>query len=366
MSKDRQAAFYILKNIEQDGAYSNLAINAYILKNAVDNPAFVRELVYGVLRNQFLLDYNINRFAKKIKTNDRIILRIGFYQLCCMNSVSDYAAVNETVALSKGNGGFINAVLRNFIRDGKRLLSDSISVKYSCHESIIGLFTKAYGAEKAEEILAHSLVTPALTERKNKNGTIVIQGKSSQYAVEMLAPVSGETLIDVCAAPGGKSFYAAELMNNIGCIYAFDLYDHRVKLIEKEASRLGIDIIKTAVHDSTVPMPGLYGTADAVICDVPCSGLGTIAKKPEIKLKGLSPELPGLYKTQAEILKTASSYLKIGGRLLYSTCTINPQENEKQIESFLGSHDYTKLFEEQIFPHDDYDGFYIAILKRIN
>ncbi len=366
MSKDRKAAYQILKEIEQEGAYSNLAVSAFLSKNEVDSPAFIRELVYGVLRQQILIDYNIDLYAKKIKTSDRIILRMGIYQLCFMNSVSDYAAVNESVELSKGNGKFINAVLRNFIRDGKELRSDSLSVKYSCHESIVGLLNKAYGEQQTEEILKHSLVTPKLSERVNKSGLISIQGKSSQLAVETLAPKPGETVIDVCAAPGGKSLYAADLMNNEGEIYAFDLYEHRVALIKKEADRLGVSIIKAEVHDSTALIERLKGKADAVICDAPCSGLGTIAKKPEIKLKGLSPDLPELYKTQAKILEVASGYLKENGRLLYSTCTINPRENEKQIDAFMERHkdDFELVSSKQIFPHDEYDGFYIALIKR--
>ncbi len=363
---DRQIAYQALLDVQREQAYSNLALNVLISENPECNGPFIRELVYGVLRNQMLLDYNIDRYAQKIKVADRVILRMGFYQLCYMNSVSDYAAVNETVNLARGNKHFINAILRNFIRDGKELQYDSISTKYSCHESIVGLFTKAYGEAKTIEILAHSLETPKLTERTNKNGLVSIQGKSSQKSVETLAPKPGESIIDVCAAPGGKSFYAADLMDNQGQILAFDLYEHRVKLIEKEAERLCISIIKTAVKDATVFDSSLEKTADAIICDVPCSGFGTIAKKPEIKLKGVSNELPKLYDIQAQILDTSSRYLKNGGRLLYSTCTLNPKENIKQIEAFLEKHgdEYSLISEEQIFPHDEFDGFYISIIKR--
>ena len=365
---DRQIAYMVLMDVEREQAYSNLALNCFISENPNCNAPFIRELVYGVLRNQFLLDYNIDRYAKKLKTADKVILRIGFYQLCYMNSVSDYAAVNETVNLSRGNKSFINAVLRNFVRDGKELQSDSISTKYSCHESIVGLFTKAYGKEKTEEILAHSLVTPVLTERVNKNGLVSIQGKSSQKAVETLNPQPGDKLIDMCAAPGGKSFYAADFMDNQGEILAFDLYEHRIGLINKEAERLGISIIKTSEKDATVYDLELEEYADKVICDVPCSGFGTIAKKPEIKLKGVNSDLPILYEVQSRILENASKYLKKGGKLLYSTCTLNPKENDKQVAAFLEKHgsEFELLSEEQIFPHDDFDGFYIAILKRID
>ena len=363
---DRQIAYQALLDVQREQAYSNLALNSLISENPDCNGPFIRELVYGVLRNQLLFDYNIDRYTKKVKVADRVILRMGFYQLCYMNSVSDYAAVNETVNLARGNKHFINAVLRNFIRDGKELQSDSISTKYSCHESIVGLLSKAYGEEKTIQILAHSLVTPKLTERINKNGLVSIQGKSSQKAVEALDPKSGEHIIDMCAAPGGKSFYAADLMNNQGEILAFDLYEHRLKLIDQEAERLGISIIKTSVKDGTIFDPDLENTADGIICDVPCSGFGTIAKKPEIKLKGVNSKMPELYQIQAQILENASRYLKPGGRLLYSTCTLNPKENDKQVKSFLEKHkdEYSLEQEEQIFPHDEFDGFYISIIKR--
>lgn len=366
-SNDRHIAYLVLCDVEQNRAYSNLALNCFIAENPDCNAAFIRELVYGVLRNQFLLDYNINRFASKLKLSDRILLRMGFYQLCFMNSVTDYAAVNETVNLAKYNKKFINAVLRNFVRDGKKLEYDSISTKYSCHESIVGLFTKAYGEEQTEKILQHSLRTPNLTTRINKNGLVSIQGKSSQKAVETLNPQPGDTVIDLCAAPGGKSFYAADLMNNQGQILAFDLYDHRVELIKKEQERLGLSIIKAEQKDASVLDEDLLNKADKIICDVPCSGFGTIAKKPEIKLKGISPEMPALYNLQAKILSNASKYLKTGGTMLYSTCTINPRENEIQVKKFISDNpEYELLVSEQIFPHDDYDGFYISIIKRNN
>ncbi len=362
---DRQIAYQVLLDVQREQAYSNLALNCFISENPECNPPFIRELVYGVLRNQLLLDYNIDRYVKKCKLSDRILLRLGFYQLCFMNSVSDYAAVNETVNLARGSKSFINAVLRNFIRDGKELKYDSLSTQYSCHESIVGLFTKAYGEEKTVEILRHSLQTPVLTSRVNKSGLISIQGKSSQKAVEVLNPKPGEKLIDMCAAPGGKSLYAADLMENQGEIVAFDLYEHRVKLIDNEANRLGFNIIKTAVKDSTVFDESLIETADAIICDVPCSGFGTIAKKPEIKLKGISSQLPDLYDIQYKILENAGKYVKRGGRILYSTCTLNPKENNEQVLNFVNNNNgYSLVFEEQIFPHDEFDGFYISIIKR--
>lgn len=375
MDKDRRAVFLILKDIEKNEAYSNLAVKKFLAGNKVDNPPFIREMVYGIIRNRMLLDYNIGLFLtddRRLKPADKILLRMGFYQLARMDSVRHYAAINETVELAKrfapGREKFINAVLRSFLREGHTLTSETISVKYSCHESIVRHFEKRYGRERMLAILENAMVPPPVSERTNLNGSISIQGLSSQTAVKKLDPKPGERLLDLCAAPGGKSIYAAQLMNNTGEIVACDLYEHRVELMNKEAQRTGSTIISTRVLDATKHIDEFDDSFDAVICDVPCSGLGTIAKKPEIKLKdldALDEQLHLLYITQREILDNAASYVKKGGRILYSTCTLNPDENELQTARFLGSHaGFEKLFAKTIYPKAEYDGFYIAVLKR--
>ena len=375
MDKDRRAVFLILKDIEKNGAYSKLAVKKFLDENETVNPPFIREMVYGIIRNRILLDYNIGRYLsgnRRLKPADRILLRMGFYQIADMNSVSDYAAVSETVELAKkfapGREAFINAVLRNFLRDGHILESDSLSVKYSCHESIIRHFEKYYGKEKTVKILENAMKAPPVSERVNLNGSVSIQGLSSRAAVEKLAPKPGEKILDLCAAPGGKAIYAAQLMKNTGEITACDIHEHRVKLIEKEAERTGSTIIKTRLLDAGVHRPEFDGAFDAVICDVPCSGLGTIAKKPEIKLKdmdAMDEQLRQLYGIQAAILNNAAQYVKPGGRILYSTCTLNPGENELQVESFEKQHgNFEMQYSGTIFPEGEYDGFYIAILKR--
>ncbi|MBR5926299.1 MAG: methyltransferase domain-containing protein, partial [Firmicutes bacterium] len=206
------------------------------------------------------------------------------------------------------------------------------------------------------------------SERTNLNGTVSIQGLSSQTAVKKLNPQPGEKILDLCAAPGGKAIYAAQLMNNTGEIIACDIYEHRVRLIEKEAERTGSTIIKTKLLDASKHNPKFDKSFDAVVCDVPCSGLGTIAKKPEIKLKdidAIDEQLHHLYTLQAAILDNAASYIKDDGRIMYSTCTLNPNENELQIARFLDNHkDFEKEFTKTIYPKGEYDGFYIAILKR--
>ena len=420
IDRDRRTAFLTLKDIEENGAWSNLALSEHIRKDGAKSPAFVRELVYWCLRNQFLLDNNIQRFLKKpgLSASNRVLLRMGFYQLALMDGVADHAAVNETVALAaafmKGRQGFINAVLRSFQRDGKRLLSDSLSVKYSCAQWIVDLWTKHYGAEKTEAFLKACNSPAPFTIRANtlkksrkelaeklkelgleasdtalsglclevggsgvldtslyRDGLFSVQGEASAAAVEMLAPGPGEVFLDLCAAPGGKTCCAAELMKDSGTVRAFDVYPHRVELIKKEAARLGLSSVSAEEADSQVFQPGLESSADCVLADVPCSGLGTLRRNPEIKLKQQSPEdaskaLEELCKIQYNILLNALRYAKPGGKVLYSTCTVDPQENEELVRNALAlASGYTIEQERQLFPKEGGpDGFYTCLIRR--
>ena len=419
MDGNRRLAFLILKEISEKGTWSNLAVKDFLQKEEHDDAPFIRELVYGVLRNQFLLDHNIDRYLKKpgLGKPERILLRMGFYQMALMDGVADHAAVNETVELAasfaKGRQGFINAVLRNFQRDGKRLLYSDLRTQYSCAEWIIRLLTKAYGPEKTEEILKSSCSPPPFTVRVNRlkisreelaerfgkigasaetdpvsepclkvkgsvldseeyrEGLFSVQGTASASAVEMLAPKPGESLLDLCAAPGGKTCAAAELMENDGEILALDVYPHRVKLIEKEAARLGHTIIRTAVSDASVFDPEQEGRWDKVIADVPCSALGTIARDPEVKLRELTDEQAGNYMRQlsakqSAILENACRYVKQGGTVLYSTCTVDPAENEEITSAFIKAHErYTAVKSRLLLPdRDGQEGFYTCLIRR--
>ena len=413
IGNDRRSAFLILKDIEQNGAWSNLAINSRLSSDPADSPAFVRELVYGVLRNAILLDHNIDRFLARpaIKRPERILLRMGFYQIAFMDSVTGYAAVNETVELAKsfarGRERLINAVLRNFIRDGGRLSvpeADRGETAFSFRPWIADLWREAYGEDFARELMRESCVPADLTLRVNTlkcsrdelaamlpetapdsfaetamiasggsiisseaygNGYFSVQSRMSQYAVQLLDPRPGELLIDMCAAPGGKSCCAAERMENRGRVIAFDLYEHRARLIDKEAERLGITIIESSARDASEPIAELRAKADRVLCDVPCSGLGTIRRKPEIKLREKPKEFEKLPDIQAAILRSASETVMPGGRLMYSTCTINPAENEDITQGFLRENiSFEKVYERQFFPQDAGDGFYICLMER--
>ena len=422
MDKDRRLVYLILKDMEQKEAYSNLVINGY-LKEGADSPAFIRELVYGVLRNQLLLDWNIRRFLNKggrLKPGERVLLRMGFYQLACMDSVPEYAAVGETVKLAaafmKGRQGFINGVLRSFARDGAQLSVPSesdagelkhLSVAYSCDESIVRLWLDAYGREKTEAMLKASNLPAPLTIRTNtlkiqpkdlkenlknqgftvtdgdlsrsfnvegsglldteefRRGFFQVQDEASQTAVETLAPEPGDVLLDLCAAPGGKCCAAAILMENRGLIKAFDYYEARAGLINQLAQRLGIDIVQASQADATVLDEDLIGSADCVICDVPCSGLGVVRRKPEIKLRPLPAELESLPEKQIRILHNGAKYVNLkGGKLLYSTCTVNPRENGELVRRFLSENSGFAIEKElQLFPGES-DGFYICLLRR--
>ena len=423
MDINRKTAFDVLMDVEKNGAYSNLSLNSFIEKNRPDSPAFVRELAYGVLRNKLLLDWFLGQLIpsglKKIKKQDMTLLRMGVYQLSYMKSVPEYAAVSETVNMAKklarGRERFINGVLRGYIRNRQQLalpdrevnLEEYLSIVYSVERWIVRLWKDAYGAEKTEALLRASNETPELavrvnlrkTDRKSlkeklealgfeaaesevsdrallvkgsglldtelhREGMFSVQDEASILASDALDAKPGDCIADVCAAPGGKTFATAELMAGKGVIYAMDKYEHKLKLMEAQAKRAGIDNIRLLQHDSTVPVEELKGQMDKVLADVPCSGLGVMRRKPEIKYKGRQ-ELNELIERQRQILLAAASYVKAGGTLVYSTCTINPAENEKQIAEFLRENrEFKELEQKQLLPDGGTDGFFICRMRK--
>ena len=423
MDINRKTAFDVLMDVEKNGAYSNLSLNSFIEKNRPDSPAFVRELVYGVLRNKLLLDWFLGQLIpsglKKIKKQDMTLLRMGVYQLSYMKSVPEYAAVSETVNMSKklarGRERFINGVLRGYIRNRQQLvlpdrevnLEEYLSIVYSAERWIVRLWTDAYGEEKTEALLKASNETPGLAVRVNlmktdrkalkeklealgfeaaesevsdrallvkgsglldtelyREGMFSVQDEASILASDALDAKPGDCIADVCAAPGGKTFATAELMAGKGVIYAMDKYEHKLKLMEAQAKRAGIENIRLLKHDSTEPVEGLKERMDKVLADVPCSGLGVIRRKPEIKYKGMQ-DLDELIERQRQILLAAASYVKAGGTLVYSTCTINPAENEKQIVEFLrGNKEFKALEQKQLLPDGGTDGFFICRMRK--
>ena len=422
MANVRKIAVNILLKIEKDCAYSNITLNSFLKDTELESidKKLLSALVYGVLDRKITLDFVLSRFMKtpikKTAPFTLAVLRTALYQIMFMDKIPDSAAVNEAVKLIKNskesrNSGFVNGVLRSILREEKLLPEgDSVkdlSVRYSCPENIINSFINDYGKENAVGILNESLKSPPMVLRTNtvkissddliselrklgiesekgfiensvilvggadirenplfKNGLFHVQDFASQKVVSVLSPKAGERILDICAAPGGKTFTMAEFMENKGEIIATDLYEHKIKLIEKSAKRLGLDIIKTYVSDAGVYNNKL-GEFDGILCDVPCSGLGVIKRKPEIKYKEIE-DYSSLEEIQYEILENAVRYLKNGGRILYSTCTLRKNENEKMIEKFLSlNKDFEKEYEHTFMPHiDKTDGFYCALLIK--
>lgn len=425
MDTNRKTAYFALIDIEEKKAFSNLALNLHITECKPDSPAFVRELVYGVLENKMYLDYKIQYFiktpVKKLKNSDKTILRMGIYQLDYMESVPSYAAVNESVNLAKrfcrGRESFINGVLRNYIRkqneielpDPQEDLVKYLSIKYSYAPWIVMLWLDIYEPQFVEELLNAGNQTPDLVILPNRlkttkedikrrltakgyevkdgflikdalhvkghdliggklfcNGMFSVLDESSMMAVKMLDPQPGELIMDVCAAPGGKSIYIAELMDNRGRIIAQDIYEKRLKLVENEMRRTGVSIIKTRIWDAVKYDSAMEGLADRVLVDAPCSGLGVVRRKPEIKYKEYDEEIKKLPVKQLDILSSSSKYVKKDGVLVYSTCTINPDENQKVVMEFLKNNDgFIKEESIQLIPNiNNTDGFYICRMRR--
>ena len=341
-----------------------------------------------------------------------------------MNSVPDYAAVDESVKLVnklfKNQGSFVNGVLRNYLRNKSdiviskegRSLSEYLSIKYSHAKWIIDYWLESFNSEFVEELLSENNKTPLICIRANPlliptddlirkledenfqisrgklveeaiyvkgnnllkeplflNGFFSVQDESSMLAVKMLDPKPGETIIDTCAAPGGKSINIAEKMNNQGLVISLDIYEHKLKLINQAAIKNKISNITTNLWDSMFLNSDLLGKGDKVIVDAPCSGLGVLRRKPELKYKGDLSKVLEISQVQSRILENASKYVVNQGTLLYCTCTISKVENQNVIEKFLLENtQFEKVDEIQLFPNiHQTDGFYICkMIKSIH
>ncbi|MCR4638666.1 16S rRNA (cytosine(967)-C(5))-methyltransferase RsmB [Ruminococcus sp.] len=391
MTDPRYLAVKLLDKTFSGGSYSNLQLDSGLKGSDLDDRGkkLCSALYYGVIERRLTLDHIIGGLSSRpIGKLDGIILNIlrcGIYQIMYMDSVPDNAAVNESVALAKkfrktSASGMVNAVLRNFIRGGRelKLPKDSekaMSVKYSAPAELVKSLTEDYGREAAERFLAASLEKNVTYLRLNpircteeellsalgsikaeklmdncfivesgdvtateafKKGWFHVQGLASQLCCMSLAPTEQDRVLDICAAPGGKTFTMAELMGGRGEIYAFDLHEKRAELIRKGAERLGLTNIKAAAGDATKFNPELPKFTK-ILCDVPCSGLGVIGSKPEIKYKNIQ-DFAGLPDIQYKIVCNALNYLESGGTLVYSTCTVRKAENEAVCERLLREH----------------------------
>lgn len=427
MTTARQIVFSLLLKMQKSAAYSNIALDAALSKSSLSqqDKSFASALFYGVLERQITLDEIIKNHSdkpfEKMSADVVTALRMGIYQLEYMNSVPDSAAVNESVKLMKNVGAksFVNAILRKYQREGKQVLEGFPEyLKLSCPKWLYDKWKKEYGKVTADKILPQTIGAPPVFCRVNnlkttwdrlsrllepneiytrntdidnclilknagsieqldayKNGFLHIQDMSAQICVKALEAKENEIVFDLCAAPGGKTFTIAEDMNNCGQVFAFDLHDNRVRLIKSGAKRLGISIIKAKEGDARNFDESLP-KADKVLCDVPCSGLGIIRRKPEIKYKNPA-DFEKLPQIQFDILNNAAKYVKVGGSLLYSTCTLSRAENDEVRKRFLSEN---PQYEAQNLPSDikrnqseltifptefGGDGFYIAKFKKV-
>ncbi len=427
----RKTALALLRDASQNDKYVSLSLSA-LLENAECDErdrALLTTLVYGVTERRVTLDYYIEKFAgrplDKIGARVLMTLRLGLYQLMFLDRIPPHAAVSETVRLGKSQGerAFLNGVMRTYLRDKDKVLLPSdgdmlLSVKYSFPLDMVKLMRENLG-DKTEEVLFALSKNPPITicintlvmsvdnalEKLLASGLAAekctapravrikgnvsfarlceilgesgffVQDEASQIAISVLAPKKGATLADACACPGSKSFHAALFMENTGSINCYDLHESKLSLIESGAARLGIDIISAASRDSRECDEKLIGKCDFVICDVPCTGLGVMAKKPEIRYHAAD-----LYKELAplgyDILLASAKYLKSGGRMLYSTCTLTKAENEENFYRFLKNNkefhfvDFS-LGEHKsndgcltLLPNGEHDGFFIGLIEK--
>ncbi|MBE7035264.1 MAG: 16S rRNA (cytosine(967)-C(5))-methyltransferase RsmB [Ruminococcaceae bacterium] len=438
MQQPREIVLQILYDIEVNKAYLNISFQNHMEKAGLfgRDVAFVKELVYGSVKQQLALDASISRMSsvklRKLAPYVLCLLRLGLYQIFYMDKVPQSAAVNETVSLAgKYAGrsrGFVNAILRRATREGLTLPEgesrEALSVRYSHPAPLVEWMCNTFGQAKAITILEANQETPPLCLRTNTlkttrdallaalhqagvaakagslndvavlveganiqglaaygEGLFTIQDQSAQLAAIALSPEPGQFVIDFCAAPGGKTTHLAELMENQGEILALDVYEKRLRSVTESAKRLGHSIITTRAADGTK-----FTTerkADKILVDAPCSGLGVIRRRPDLKYKPELTDFEGLEAVQLAILHQAAEALRGGGELVYSTCTINPGENEGVVKRFLESHSDFSL-QPVLSPHlsdaaaqtlqtgmgtlypnqEQGDGFFIAKLKK--
>lgn len=424
----REAAFRSLTRCFENDKFSNIEVDSAIKKFGLEgsDKALFTLLVYGVIEKKITLDYIISRFSskpiEKLEPQVLMILRMGVYQIVFCDRIPDSAACSESVELAKrvthkGTSGFVNGILRSVARGKESIeypskeknLSEYLSIYYSCPKWLCDMWIGAYGSEKCTEILEAISCPPTITLRVNtlktsrgeligslpesvecetapygvrlldstpisripqiEEGLCFVQDEASQLCTYAIGARPGETVMDICSCPGGKSFGIAMDMQNSGRLLSLDLHENKLSLVKKGAEKLGIRIIETGVNDGSVLKEEYINSADRVLCDVPCSGLGVIAKKPDLRYKNPT-DIDRLPDIQYAILNTCCEYVKNGGTLIYSTCTLNPKENESIVRKFLAEHTEFRpdpsLMPDRnacvtIFPNKSGgDGFFIA------
>lgn len=443
----RDVALNVLTDVEASGSYSNLQLNQALVQAGLEraDAGLTTEIVYGTISHLNTIDYFLGRFVAKgmhkLQPWVRSLLRLSFYQIYYLDRIPPHAAVNEAVNIAKRRGhqgisGMVNGVLRNVLRQLDELVIPDnlsavqrISLQYSHPEWLVERWVQQFSESVTEQICMSNNEPPAVSVRVNTNkttreqmlktlndagyyaqpstiapdgilvggsgnmaltdwyrdGMLSIQDESSMLVAEAVQPEPGMSILDCCAAPGGKTAHIAEKMHNQGHIIANDIHEHKRKLIDDQAQRLHLSVIDTAVGDA-MALPERYEAAsfDRILLDAPCSGLGVIRRKPDLKWNKSASDIKEIAALQRRLLERVSSLLKPGGILVYSTCTIEQSENEDVVRSFVDTHPQFEpvvvpLFADklahataseqaalgvQILPQDYHsDGFYIAALR---
>ena len=417
----RELALDMLLAIDRDGQYSHLVLRDVLDKYqylSKQERAFLTRLTEGTVERMLTLDYVIDQFSKtkvkKMKPLIRELMRLSVYQIMYMDGVPDSAVCNEAVKLARKRGfsglsGFVNGVLRSVARGWKDVTFQNESVRYSVPEWIIDGWNADYGRDVTEKMLEAFMQPAKITVRTNtqkctpeelkdrlsqegvtveaiegisyafalsgfdylaglgsfQDGWFYVQDISSMTVAHAADPKKGDYIIDVCAAPGGKSSHLAELLDGSGMVEARDLTEYKVGLIEENILRHDLHNMKAVQQDATLFDEASVEKADILICDLPCSGLGVIGRKSDIRYKMTAEKAHDLAVLHQEMLDTVWKYVKRGGKLIYSTCTIHKEENEDNVAAFLQKHpQFTLVEQRQIFPMEGSDGFFVAKMIR--
>ncbi|MFS3928975.1 MULTISPECIES: 16S rRNA (cytosine(967)-C(5))-methyltransferase RsmB [Bacillaceae] len=438
----RDIALDILLSIEKNQAFSNLLLNKSIQKYGIQgkDAGLLTEIVYGTIQRRDTLDYGLAPFlakAKKLQPWVRVLLRLSLYQMLYLDRVPDRAVIHEAVEIAKQRGhkgiaSMVNGVLRNVQRNGVPSVEEikdpieRLAIETSHPLWLVKRWVEQYGLDKTREICLANLMSPKQTLRVNtarftiseviaqleqegisvesgglvkealevqrgnaaytdafRNGMFTVQDESSMLVAHALGAEQGETILDSCAAPGGKSTHIGEKLNNTGQVISLDIHDHKVKLISEQAERLQLTNISPTVQDSRkVAERFEEETFDRILVDAPCSGFGVMRRKPDLKYVKTERDVQQLSKIQLDILSAVAPLLKKGGTLVYSTCTIDRDENGDVVDAFLDNHpefmvDSTlaermpekikqnvKHGQIQLLPSEESDGFYIACLQK--
>jgi 16S rRNA (cytosine967-C5)-methyltransferase len=443
MKNVRETALELLETIEKNQSYSNLILHHAIEKNKVPKKdvGLLTELVYGTLQRKMTLDFYLSPFLQKSKKLEKwvpYLLRLTLYQMEFLDKIPDHAAINEAVEIAKKRGhkgvaGFVNGVLRNIQREGLPSVSnildpvERVSVETSHPYWLVERWAKQFGLDKTKEMCELNLLAPTQTARVNqslitrdealsllreegysvepsaiipesihclqgniaasntyKEGFLTIQDESSMLVAYALGVTQNEKILDACAAPGGKSTHIAEKLKGTGMVYSLDLHEHKVKLIKENADRLRLENIEAQALDSRkVGEHFANQQFDRILLDAPCSGLGVMRRKPDMKYTKKEEDLSRLQTIQLDLLKAVSPLLKKDGILVYSTCTVDQEENEAVVQTFLETNPefegdlgwkermpetiqpLIQSYDLQVFPQDfGSDGFYIAVLRK--